>query len=210
MIDLKNIDFSFEDIKDFFEDEQKRLYTIVGVVLTVSILYLAFVVFPKFNSLSKVTRTVTELNNNISLVNTRMKRLNEMTARLEELRKEQAVYSVQLPAEKEIPAFLEELAVIAKKSDVKIISVTPHGFSGGSSAAKDKKGKVKQYYYALPVEISAQSGYHQLGQFVNDLEEGQRFITVEDLKIQNDKNSPRKHNVKLVLKTYVSVENEKK
>jgi len=205
MIDLKNIDFSIDDIKDFFEDERKRLYTIVGVVLVVAVLYLVFLVIPKFNSLSQVSRTVTDLNNNISLVNNRMKKLDEMTTRLDKLRGEQAIYASQLPAEKEIPAFLEELAAMAKKYDVKIISVTPQESSSGST-----KGKEKQYYYAMPVFISAQSGYHQLGQFVNDLEQGERFITIEDLKMQNNNDSPRKHSVNMVLKTYVSVEDEEK
>jgi Tfp pilus assembly protein PilO len=205
MIDLKNIDFDIEDIKDFFEDEQKRLYTIVGVVMVVAVLYLVLLVLPKFNSLSRVSRTVTELNNNISLVNNRMKKLDEMTGRLGKLREEQAVYAAQLPVEKEIPAFLEELAAVAKKNNVKIISVTPQALSDGSN-----KGKEKQYYYAMPVVITAESGYHQMGQFVNDLEEGQRFLTVEDLKIQNDPGSPRRHNVNMVLKTYVSVEDETK
>ena len=103
-----------------------------------------------------------------------------------------------------MPRFLQGLAGIARKSNVKILSVTPHKLT-----TKSKGKESGQYYGTMPVVITAKSGYHQMGQFINDLEEGGRFVTVEDVQIQYDNNFPRKHNVKMVLKTYVAYDGGK-
>ncbi|MFH1552651.1 MAG: type 4a pilus biogenesis protein PilO [Candidatus Omnitrophota bacterium] len=201
MIDLKTINLETDKIKEFLSDAQNRMYLILGATFVLAALYLSFIIVPKFNELSMVSRTVRELSNNINLVEGRMKRLDEMTKRLEELREEQASYSKQLPAQKEIPAFLEGLASTAKKSNVRILGVDPGEFIGEEAGEKDKR-----YYLEMPIVITARSGYHQLGHFINNLEQGERFITIEDLRIQYDNKLPRTHNVKIVLKTYVSVE----
>ena len=109
-----------------------------------------------------------------------------------------------LPDEKDIPDFLQDLAATAKSSDVQILSVTPHGF------VKDGKSGKDEYYSEMPVVITAKSGYHQLGSFISSLEHGERFVTVEDLDIKYDSQNPRRSNVRMVLKTYVAVDNDKK
>ena len=205
MIDLKNIKFDPEKIKTFLADEQNRNYIIIGGTLLIAVIYIVFLISPAFGNLAKVSRTARDLKNNITLVNSRLERLDEMKAKLENLKKEQVGYATQLPAEKEVPRFLEGLAGIARESNVKILSVTPHELT-----AKSTENKSGQYYGAMPIAITAKSGYHQMGRFINNLEEGGRFITVEDIKIQYDNNFPRKHNVQMVLKTYVAYENEKK
>ena len=205
MIDLKNIKFDTEKIKTFLADEQNRSYVILGGAILIALIYILFLIGPKFGDLTRVSRTARDLKNKINLVNSRLERIDEMKAKLELLKKEQQGYATQLPEEKEVPRFLQGLADTARKSNVKIQSVTPHELT--TKPADKGSG---QYYGAMPVVITAKSGYHQLGYFVNNLEEGGRFITVEDVKIQYDNNFPRKHNVKMILKTYVAYDNKKK
>ena len=205
MIDLKIAELRSlikpEKIREFLEDELNRMYLILGGTALIAVLYLTFLIVPKFSDLQKLSREVGDLNDKITLVNTRVKKLDEATKKLKALREEEALYAKQLPAQKEIPAFLEGLAQTADKSSVKILSVTPHEMTG-----VDKRGKEKQYYCEMPVIVTAKSGYHQLGEFINDIEKGKRFMTVEDLRITYDPAVPRGHNIKLVLETYVSVE----
>jgi len=199
--DLKNI-IKPEKIKEFLGDELNRMYLILGATALLAALYLSFLIIPKFSEFKKLSREVKDLNEKISLVNSRVKKLDATTKRLKALREEESLYSKQLPAEKEIPDFLEGLAATAEKSGVKILGVTPGELEKETGA----RGKRKQYYCAMPVLVTAKCGYHQLGEFINDLEKGKRFITVEDLRINYDPASPREHNVKMVLETYVSVE----
>ena len=119
-----------------------------------------------------------------------------MGPKLKELRAEYEEYSKRLPGEKEIPEFLEGLASIAKTSKVKILSITP-----SELVPVEVEGKKEGYYKEMPISITAKSGYHQLGRFVADIETGKRFITISDINIRYDSNTPRMHNVKMGLKT---------
>lgn len=190
-------------IKEYFEDEQKRSYAVFGVTLIAIVLYITFAIIPKVNEFTGDLRRVSDLNDKISLVNSRVKRLSQMNKRLTEMKKEHRSYAKLLPPQKDIPELLEKFASVAKKSNVTIESITPYEFV----STKSKKGD-NRYYREMPILITAKSGYHQLGDFLSSLEQTNRFIAIEDLRIRYDSRTPRKHNVRMVLKTYVSVEDK--
>lgn len=200
MIDLDRI--MPEKLKEVLGDEQARAYLYLGITAVLAVLYLTFVIIPKSTELSRTSGMVNELCGKIDRVNSRVKRLGVMTRKLGGLRVEMEGYSRALPGETEIPEFLEELSATARASRVKILSITPSEREG----AENGNG----YYRELPVLVTAKSGYHQLGNFISDLEKGKRFVTIEDLRIRYNSRSPRAHDVKLVLKVYVSVAEEKK
>lgn len=197
------MDSILERVREILEDEQKKVYVIIGGTVLIVVLFVFLGIFPRAGELSKVSREAGDLRKEIDLVEKRVQNLDVLKGKLKGLREEQKKYSGQLPDEKEIPEFLQDLAAMAKSSDVQILSVTPHGFV--RDGADGKEG----YYSEMPIVITAKSGYHQLGSFISSLEQGERFVTVEDVEIQYDSQSPRRSNIKMVLKTYVAVENEK-
>jgi len=178
--------------------KQNKMYVVLGVTVVVAGIYLFLFIFPAFSKFLTVHREVQNLKDEIELVNGRVKMINNMTEKLEALELELESYSKGLPGQKEIPEFLEELSSVAKVSGVKILSITP------SELKEAKSVEAREYYGEMPVFITAESGYHQLGFFINNIESGERFILVEDLNIQHNAESPRKHDVMLTLKTYVS------
>lgn len=206
MIDFKKINIVLpEKVVTFIGDQKNRMYLILGAVLLFSSLYFILMIFPNFSGLARTSTEINKLNFQINLVNSRVKKLNEMTRQLDAAKKEFQSYAKGLPSEKEIPEFLENLSVIAKDSGLKILGITPSQLKKAVGA-----DKTSQYYREMPVNISAKSGYHQLGYFINSVENGERFVTVKDLKIWYDPKMPRMHNVAIVLTTYVWVENEQK
>ena len=192
-----------EKIKEVIADPKKRDTSILAAVVFIAVLYVAFLIVPNFTKLALVSNEVRDLNDRISMVNGRMKRLDQITKQVDLLNVEVYGYIEGLPERREIPKFLEELAQVAKASSVKILSITP-------METKQAEEGDNPYYAVMSVKITAKSGYHQLGGFVSSLENGKRFIEVEDIIIKNDENFPRRHTVEMVLKTYVSIENEKK
>ena len=186
--------------KEFVSDEQNRMYIILGVTGVIAALYLTFILVPKFGGLSKASRVVNDLNTKIEQLSVRVKRQTAMDKKLDELRKEYKGYTKRLPNEKEIPEFLEGIAKIAKTSRVKILSLTP-----SSLKAVQVDGKEVKYYREMPILITAKSGYQQLGKFISNLEKGQRFTNMNNLRIQYDSNFPRMHNIRMELGSYVSV-----
>jgi type IV pilus assembly protein PilO len=187
--------------KEFLGEEQNRMYIILGVTVVLAALYLTFIIVPKFGQLSKASRVVNDLNNKIEQLNVRVKRQTAMKDKLDELRKEYDGYSKRLPKEKEIPGFLEGVSSVAKTSKVKILSLTPSDLKPVMT-----DGKENEYYKEMPILVTANSGYHQLGEFVSDLETGTRFLHIGNLRIQYDSGFPRMHNVRMELSTYVSVD----
>jgi type IV pilus assembly protein PilO len=194
-----------DKVKEFLSDEQSRIYVFLGSIAVFALLYLTFAIVPRFYELSKASREVTDINNAINQVNERAKRLDKTTEQLKSSRMELESYSRGLPDQKGVPEFLERLSSIARTSDVRILSITPSELK-----AVKAEGKSSGFYREMPIIITAKSGYHQLGSFVSNLEKEERFITIEDLRIQYDSKFPRKHNISMVLKTYVALEPEKK
>ncbi|MFH0763731.1 MAG: type 4a pilus biogenesis protein PilO [Candidatus Omnitrophota bacterium] len=105
-------------------------------------------------------------------------------------------YERMLPAEQEVPALLENLSGMAKSSGVKIAGITP-------IAIPEDKNREGRIYQEIPVLISAKSGYHELGCFMDKLEDSDRFMKVADIEINANKGSPRKHDLEILILTYV-------
>ncbi|MDP3804073.1 MAG: type 4a pilus biogenesis protein PilO, partial [Candidatus Omnitrophota bacterium] len=105
-------------------------------------------------------------------------------------------YERMLPAEQEIPTLLESLSGMARSSGVKIVGITPVAIS-------EEKKQEGQIYREIPILISAKSGYHELGNFLDKLEDSDRFMKVADIEIKANKAAPRKHDVEQLVLTYV-------
>ena len=187
-------------IKELFYDRVTRTYIALGSLGAVVLLYLTLFIVPICFNLSSISGETRKLNADINLVNTRIKQLDQKTTEIDKLKKELAAYSKGLPNKKEIPEFLEDLSSIAKASKVKILSITPSELKSVEAG-----GDVSKYYLEMPIDITAKSGYHQLGKFINNLEKGERFVTIKDLRIQYDSRVPRMPNIKITLRTYVSI-----
>ncbi len=108
-------------------------------------------------------------------------------------------YEKMLPAEKEIPALLEDLSAMARESNIKIVGITPVAVGAG----KDSRPQGASIYQEIPILINAKSGYHELGNFINNLENADRFMKVVDIGIRANRQTPEKHDVELVVMTYI-------
>ena len=190
-------------VKDVLRDEESHIYVAIGTTLVVVMLYIILAIVPGVFMLSKTSREIRDLNDQITLVNARVNNLDKRTELLTELKQELAGYSEGLPHEKDIPVFLEDLSSMAKASRIKILGITP-----SELRTVETGGKSNMYYKEMLIVITAKSGYHQLGQFISNLEHGKRFITIEGLQVQYDRMFPRMHTVKIELKTYVSIDDK--
>ena len=75
--------------------------------------------------------------------------------------------------------------------------------------AVETGGKQDKYYSEMPIQIKAIGGYHQLGTFITKLEQEKRVIVIDDVQIRYNKNNPRLHDIEMMVKTYVSMEDQK-
>lgn len=185
---LKNIDFKDK------KTQATILMVLLGVV--VFILYISYIFLPQItNGINIIGKTIGIMGD--------LKEARSLIAQRDELKKKAELYNEKielyekkLPAQQEIPSFLENLSKMARTANITIIGITP-------VTLKPQKERGYQVYQEMPILITAKSGYHELGRFLNNLEEGPRFIKVVDINIKADITTAKKQDVELMVYTYV-------
>jgi Tfp pilus assembly protein PilO len=185
------------EIKQFLQDDKQRAYAIVSTAVVFSLLYAWFLMLPLGRNFGVLTKRTFKKGQEIKRAEKDVANLSKIEERLTKLTEEFAVYDRQVPGKKEIAIFLDSLAVTAKDSNVRILSVAPVGFTSAPAGSKD-------LYSSMLVIISAKGGYHEIMRFVGELEKGKGFASIRDARIQYDEKTPTKHDAHIVLKIYVS------
>lgn len=194
--DLKNFDLKSIDFKS---KRTQILLLIVLVSFMIAAAYFYFVFVPQVKRVFKVTVSAGRMKSDLRSARVVIKDFEKLKSDLKERSQKVDSYEKKLPAEQEIPALLENLSNMAKDSDIKIIGIVP-----AMSYFKDDKSVEKnQIYREIPILITAKSGYHELGHFLNNLENSDRFMKVVDIGIKANKITPKKHDVELMVCTYI-------
>lgn len=184
-----NIPF-LEDIKN----DPRKLAIAGGVVaVLVLVLYLNFILKPQIIKASSVINKMNTMMKDIKKVDVNIAEIPKYKKDIEAYNDKVTYYEKMLPAEREIPSLLETLSEMAKNSNVKIIGITP-------TVTAQEPGNT---YQELPILINAKCGYHELGRFLTNLENSERFIKVADLEIRTNSTNPKKHDVEMLLLTYI-------
>lgn len=80
----------------------------------------------------------------------------------------------QLPSDTEVPGLLEDIDEKGSESGLSISSI---------QLQKEKKA---EFYVELPIKITVQGGYHDLGGFVSGIAGMPRIVTLHDYDIKSD------------------------
>ncbi|MCG3176348.1 MAG: hypothetical protein MOGMAGMI_01297 [Candidatus Omnitrophica bacterium] len=154
----------------------KEKWTILGAV-TLSIVALDVLLFlqplsgalmkswPELSSLRSERNALREDKRNRETIE---KTWKETEARLVEAER-------QFLATTDIPRLLQSLSGLAAESSVKIVSLSPVSPKAADPAPKG-------VYVPIPFKLTAQSGTHPLGEFLQRLESGETFFVVTNLR----------------------------
>jgi type IV pilus assembly protein PilO len=194
--DLKNFDLKSMDFKN---RQTQVLLLIVLASFAAAAAYLYFVFIPQAVSVFTLSRNVGKMKSELRSARLVIANTDKLKNDLQEHSEKVESYEKKLPAEQEIPTLLENLSNMAKDSDIKIVSIVP----AMSYLKDDKSVKKSPIYREIPIAITAKSGYHELGHFLNNLENADRFMKVVDIDIKANKASPKKHDVELMVCTYI-------
>lgn len=159
---------------------------IVGIV----VLFI-FLSRPKLNNIKELDGQIEQENEKLAQ-NMRIARTKDLLVK--EISKMQDAidyYERRIPSDKGTAWLLMELSRVARSTGIKYISITPQ--------AEEKKGS----YIKVPMQIKIRCGYHGLGRFVNRIESSQRFMTVDNIVISPDGANPLRHNITLLISTFM-------
>jgi type IV pilus assembly protein PilO len=192
-IDLKNINLKSVDLKD---PKIQNLILMVLLGLIAVVLYMYFVFIPQVGrDVSLVGKTL-KMRSDLKAARALISEKDALKKQAAEYNDKIEIYEKKLPAQQEIPDLLENLSRMARNADITIIGITPVSLK----TQKERRGQV---YKEIPILITAKSGYHELGRFLSNLENADRFMKAVDINIKSDSVSPKKHNVEVMVYTYV-------
>ena len=108
-------------------------------------------------------------------------------------------------SEDAIEDLMEEIDVLAKENKINIIQVKRSGESsvGKDAKVKKDKGAPKETNIPLLIILDVVGDYHNLGTFLNQLENGEKLISVEEMTINAEADNSLLQEAHFVLKTYV-------
>jgi type IV pilus assembly protein PilO len=156
-----------------FIDGPKLPKVILGIVGLVAILGGGY-----FLLLAPAQAEVTSLQGRRQQLATELAQARSQVAELQRFRREVAelqakldVLKAKLPTEKETPGLYRTLSEAAQ------------GAGLGVSLFQPREPRPKDYVSEIPITITAEGGYHQLGQFFEKVAGLERVVKVGDLKL---------------------------
>lgn len=186
-------------MKKFDLQQQKTLIMVIIFSIIALWLYFAFLFSPKLSQIIMTGPKLAKLQKDVESVRTDLGRMEALKTRSEQLSTILKDFKKRLIRQVEVPALLETISLTADSSDAKVITLIP---SGKITA---QEGDV---YQAFPVNIKAESGYHQLGTFVNELENAKMFLRISNINIKQKPSDAKTHNIDLEVEAFVIVESE--
>lgn len=198
---MKALTDIFKKLPELEMDESKRRILLISAAALVFVLGLYFIFFlrPAMTELFNLVPKVHRLKADIKAVSVDLQFEDKFRKKLEGLQKKMVNYEAKLSREKELTALYGEIKKLARRSRLEIVSIGEEDRRRPKKKAAQKKPAV---YREFPVVIKAQSGYHELGAFINSLESHERFMQVSDIKITSGKTNTKKHDIEFVVKGY--------
>ena len=153
---------------------------------------------PQVASIMALDTKSKQLKQNISELSDNKQRLPKFRANLDENRLKMKSFEGMVHREGEIPSVLKTISTLANEYGVKIDQLVPQK-SDGIVLVQNADGK----YGSLSILVRARSGYHDLGRFLNRLEQERVFWQMEALDITGDDQQTGHHVVKMQMKILV-------
>lgn len=173
-----------------------------GVVILVFLLYIdfTFILKPQFNLWKAINPKIAQLKKDIKKLNDDLAILSVAVKEKQETQETDQRTAEKIIKEEKIPNLLEEISRIANKREVKIMQIKP---LSSPPIAKPELTTATAKFFSVSIKLDLLGGYHQLGKFINDLENASVFMEVENLRISSESTSIITQQIELTLKTYV-------
>ena len=189
--------FDLSTILEYFNglSDQLRYAILVGVVFLVILLDVFLLLLPQMGSIADINGQIKKLSEETKQVLIDRQRVDQFRKNLREDRLQLDALSSKVRPIQEVPAILSTISSIANEYGVKIDQLVPEKKQQETlTAAADSK------YYALPIVIKANCGYHMFGRFLAKLENEDLYFIVKDFIIQNDEKDTNTHLFSLTIK----------
>ena len=173
-------------------------FVILACCIVFACYYLTFL-SPAISRFLSLYREVSATQCKLDAAELSIDRTAQIKKEIDLLKHKADFYRNKLPKEEEYPEVLESLSKIAKSAGVKITKILP----SRDVIEHSERDPGTDIYTKRIINITAQCGYHQLGKFIAEMESAERFMEVSDISITSLKTSPKRHDILLLVNTYI-------
>ena len=192
MINLLNKFQTLIKLRDKLDN--KTILLIILVWLIIICITFSFLIKLQLATIRAVTGKIIRLEKDTDALTKNLALMQQ-----EKIKQKTVSKAKKIIPEEEVSLLLQDISNIANKHNVKIMELKP----SKESKAKETKATPTAELTPILITLDLFCSYHNLGSFINDLENAEVFMAVEELKITPQQADYFKQRVSLVLKTYV-------
>lgn len=174
---------------------EKNPYALLFIVIIVVLLLdYFFVMRMQIKVINSLTPRITDSSNELERTRKNIARLPQFKTEMKELDDKVGLINTKIHSKNDLPFVLEKISLMANHNGVKIEEIAPDR-GDEVSLLKNDQGE----YFAIPIILQIQSGYHQFGAFLSQLEREEIFMQIPEFTISDDGGDPREHRIMLRL-----------
>ncbi|MBU0633453.1 MAG: type 4a pilus biogenesis protein PilO [Candidatus Omnitrophica bacterium] len=177
----------------------REQYRIAGLILMfiIAVFYFSLVVHPQLKRLIILTAQEKALRHRIRSVEELNKDKESLDKDIQKIKDRLDYFEEQLPSQVNIPQILESLVTIAKNCNVNFTAVEPQKIE--EIRVGEEGGRT---YLEIPIKLRLEAGYHELGRFINRIENYPRFMKVNKIKIEERNLNSKRHSADLTVNAF--------
>ncbi|MCX5699898.1 MAG: type 4a pilus biogenesis protein PilO [Candidatus Omnitrophica bacterium] len=180
-------------------NKQKKILIVIFFVL-IAYVDNCYILKAQRAGLSSLGPKIARLNNDLSNLNLGLENMRSSKTKPGAAARKKVSRSSRILRESQISELLQEISTAANKFDIKITQIHP-----SRQAQKEKSTIGQDMLTVILINLDLICDYHNLGRFIQALENSPVFMGVEELEISTQQQPDyMKQKVTLVLKTYVT------
>ncbi len=191
---IKNIQFLNQ-----LELDNKKIMLIVLASLVVFYIDFNFIFKVQLKALGKSGAQIVNVKSELGNFKKDFKNMQDLKTRQAQLPQKQLPKAKKIIFENQVAGLLQDISKTANNNEVRILQLRPLREPPSASSQVKALNGLSPFFVILDLS----SGYHNLGKFINELENLQVFIGVKDIKITLLESNYLKQKTSLTLYTYV-------
>jgi len=177
----------------------KQLFAVLGLGVVIFVALDVFLIArPQISSLIALNDRSKQLRLSINELSDNKQRLPKFRVTLDDSRRQMKNFEAMVHKEDAIPSVLKMISTFANEYNIKIDQLVPQK-SDGVILVKNAEGN----YSSLSILVLVRAGYHDLGRFLNRLQQESVFWQLESIDISADDREIGRHVVKMQMKILI-------
>jgi Tfp pilus assembly protein PilO len=192
--------YDIQKIRQRLEANNKIIFLIIPVCLIIIYLDFNFLINRQLSSIKAAGPKIIKVKKDLAGLEQDLTRIQDIKNKQDELKQNIISKAKKIITDEQKVSVLQDISDLANKGNVKVSQIKFSYDSAGQKTANDSSAAKLA---PLLINLDLICGYHQLGAFLNDLENMLTFIAVHNIKITPQATDLFRQKVDLVLRTYV-------